>query len=84
LFELGRRAGVSPLPGAAFGGTECVEMAEATDRLTRWDDPVLGELLWDERTLAWVGCVVVTGRTVRLVLDADRTNLSFGGAEVYD
>lgn len=51
-------------------------MTEASDRLTRWTDPVFGDLVWEERSLAWVGRVEFEGRTVRLELDPDRTNPS--------
>jgi hypothetical protein len=49
-------------------------MTRASDPLTRWTDPVLGDLAWDERTLVWIGRVQFRGRTVRLELDPDRTH----------
>jgi hypothetical protein len=44
-------------------------VAEETNRLTRWLDPQLGELSWDERNQAWTGRVEFAGHTVPLDID---------------
>lgn len=48
-------------------------MAEASERLSQWSDPVFGDLVWDERSLAWIGQVEFAGRPIRLELDPDLT-----------
>jgi hypothetical protein len=57
----------------AFSEGKELLMAGASDRLTRWADPVFGDLAWDEGALAWIGCVQFGGRSVGLELDPDRT-----------
>jgi hypothetical protein len=47
-------------------------MTGRPDRLTRWTDPVFGDLVWDEGDCVWIGRVEFAGRTVRLELDPDR------------
>lgn len=47
-------------------------MAEASGRLERWTDPVLGEFTWGGGV--WNGSCEFNGRTVRLQLDPDNTD----------
>jgi hypothetical protein len=49
-------------------------MAEASERLGRWSDPVLGDLTWDETGAVWNGSCVFGGRVARLQLDPDSTD----------
>jgi len=46
-------------------------MADSSELLASWIDPVLGELVWEGT--GWVGTVEMSGRSVRLWLDPDRT-----------
>ena len=48
-------------------------MAEESERLERWTDPVLGEFTWDPSGV-WLGAWAFNGRTVQLVLDPDNTD----------
>jgi hypothetical protein len=43
-------------------------MAEPSDVLTHWRDPVLGELVWREADRTWCGSADFAGRVVRLSL----------------
>jgi hypothetical protein len=45
-------------------------MATPQERLARWSDPVLGELVWDEASRTWRGTTTLAGRVVRLSLEA--------------
>ena len=43
-------------------------MATPPELLTRWSDPILGELGWGEADRAWRGTTTLAGRVVRLSL----------------
>ncbi|MBV9866773.1 MAG: hypothetical protein JO316_15570 [Abitibacteriaceae bacterium] len=45
-------------------------MADSSQLLASWVDPVLGELVWEGT--GWGGTVEISGRRVRLWLDPDR------------
>lgn len=47
-------------------------MAKANERIPRWTNPLLGELIWDERDQAWAGRVEFAGRVVPLSVDTGR------------
>ena len=44
-------------------------MADAAERLARWVDPQLGELVWNERGQAWSGRTEFAGRIVPFDVD---------------
>jgi len=46
-------------------------MGKAPQRLSRWTDDVLGELIWDEADLCWTTHVHFAGQQVLLQLDPD-------------
>src|SRR5262252_6936812 len=48
-------------------------MADASGRLQRWTDSVLGEFVWDAAGMIWEGSCEFNGRVVRLQLDPDNT-----------
>jgi hypothetical protein len=48
-------------------------MVDASGRLQRWTDPMLGEFSWDEAGKVWNGSCEFNGRVVRLQLDPDNT-----------
>ncbi|SRR5579871_2074282 len=49
-------------------------MADASELLMQWTDPVLGDLRWDKAGKVWIGSCDFNGRVVRLELDPDHTN----------
>src|SRR4051812_36497644 len=50
---------------------ELPPMPDSSEKLTRWTDPELGALEWDDRDGVWVARALFGGREVRLELDPD-------------
>jgi len=46
-------------------------MDDASDKLTEWTDPVLGDLVWDDEDGAWSGTTDIDGRDVVLTVTSD-------------